>query len=140
MKRVRITSDAETLGGEPRFDGTRIPVAAVLSGLAGGWSVDECCRQWPALTPEHVSAALRHAASRSEQRDLRKALKALTASVRAALGELDAMMRAPESVGRSKKIAAISNALEMANDRARFFALGEDWRKEARRARKAGAR
>lgn len=75
-----------------------------------------------------------------EAGDLRKALKTLTTEVRAACEQLDEVMLLPESQARGRAIAAITNGLEMANDRARYFALGEDWRKEARRARKAGAR
>lgn len=73
-------------------------------------------------------------AAETEARNLRRALKSLTADVRAALRALDDVMRQPESEGRGKAIAAISNALEMSNDRARYFALGEDYRKDARRA------
>jgi len=44
-------------------------------------------------------------------------------------------MRQPESYGRGRLIAQVSNALEMANDHARYFGLGVDWRREVKAKR-----
>ena len=60
----------------------------------------------------------------------RAALVGLTNNVRAFLQLLDRTMKEKESNERGKKIAALSNELEMANDRVRFFTLDVDWRKK----------
>ncbi len=54
-----------------------------------------------------------------------RALKALTRDVRAFLLLLDGEMKKPSTVERGKKIAALSNALELANDKVRRFTLNE---------------
>ena len=64
------------------------------------------------------------------ERMVRKHLKELTERVMYELGEIDREMRQPQSPERGNRIAAISNRLEMANDRARYFGLGIDWRKD----------
>jgi len=57
-------------------------------------------------------------------RVLRKELRDLSDAVLSYLAVLDAVMREPESVERGRKIARLSNALELANDQARRFGLG----------------
>jgi hypothetical protein len=49
----------------------------------------------------------------------------LPRAVSLALAQIDAVMQAPESPARGKRIAAIVNALDLANDRALHFGLGE---------------
>ena len=61
---------------------------------------------------------------------MKKALKELTNSVLAYLSKLDEVMKEPEGNKRGKRVAVLSNALEMANDQARYFALGIDYRKD----------
>ena len=73
--------------------------------------------------------------AKREARKYKRALAALTAAVAQCVEELDATMREPESRGRGRKIAAVSNALEMANDTARYFGLGVDWRKDVKAKR-----
>lgn len=60
-----------------------------------------------------------------ESRKYRKALASLTSDVRAFLIELDYEMKKPSTNERGKRIAALSNALEMANDKVRRFVLDE---------------
>lgn len=64
-----------------------------------------------------------------QTKEFRDALVTLTQAVQRSLREIDVTMRLAESVERGKKIAAIANELEMANDRIRFFVLDVDWRK-----------
>ena len=74
-------------------------------------------------TVKSVAKALR--AERAETAKLRKALEDLTTGVRQAVKAIDAEMARPSTPERGKNIAGITNALEMANDRVRLFALGE---------------
>jgi hypothetical protein len=55
----------------------------------------------------------------------RKALKSLTADVATCLKALDLEMHKREGADRGKRVAQISNALEMQNDKIRFFVLNE---------------
>jgi uncharacterized protein (DUF433 family) len=51
--------DPEILGGEPCFNGTRVPLETVVDNLAGGHSVEEILEDYPSLTREHIDAVLR---------------------------------------------------------------------------------
>lgn len=64
-----------------------------------------------------------------EIRNLKKHLKELTTTVRRCIDALDAELQKPSSVERGSRIAAITNALELANDSARHFGLGEPLKK-----------
>lgn len=59
----RIVMDPQVQHGKPVIRGTRVPVARVLGGLAGGMSFDEVCREYD-LIPEDIRAAIRYARSR----------------------------------------------------------------------------
>jgi uncharacterized protein (DUF433 family) len=50
--------DPEILGGEPCFNGTRVPLETVVDNLAAGHSVEEILENYPSLTPEHIHAVL----------------------------------------------------------------------------------
>jgi uncharacterized protein (DUF433 family) len=50
--------DPEILGGEPCFNGTRVPLETVTDNLAGGHSPDEILESYPSLSLEHVRAVL----------------------------------------------------------------------------------
>jgi hypothetical protein len=65
-----------------------------------------------------------------EMINLRKHLKALTDNVLRHLVLLDEEMKKPESAERGKRLAQLANALEMANDSARYRGLGIDFRKD----------
>jgi uncharacterized protein (DUF433 family) len=51
--------DPEILGGEPCFNGTRIPLETVVDTPAAGISVGRILRNYRSLTQEHVDAVLR---------------------------------------------------------------------------------
>lgn len=53
--------------GKPCFKGTRITVYDVLEYMAGGTSEVELLEQFPALTSEHLRAALAFAAARERR-------------------------------------------------------------------------
>ena len=57
----RIAVDPEIQHGKPVIRGTRIPVARVLGGLAGGMTKEEIIREYE-ITEEDVLAALNYAA------------------------------------------------------------------------------
>lgn len=64
-------------------------------------------------------------AEKRKVRELTKHLRDLTATVKICLSSLDAEMAKPSSSERGGKIARISNALNLQNDIARRFGLGE---------------
>lgn len=73
------------------------------------------------------------AACKKQKRDMRNQrthLKALTDHVLRHLVWLDEEMRKPESPERGKRMAALANVLEIANDSARYHGLGIDFRKD----------
>ena len=57
-------------------------------------------------------------------RELRRHLKNLVMSVTGYLRQLDVAMKEPATVDRGRKIAQLSNALDMAKDEAAHFGLG----------------
>jgi len=64
--RQRIVSTAQVLGGKPRIDGTRIPVALILGYLAAGNTHDEIINEFPDLTPADIAACLNYARDLAE--------------------------------------------------------------------------
>jgi uncharacterized protein (DUF433 family) len=56
----RIVIDSQIQHGKPVVRGTRVPVARILGGMAGGMSVEEICREYD-LSPEDIRAALEYA-------------------------------------------------------------------------------
>lgn len=61
--RSRIVRDTNVLGGEPHVRGTRIPISAILDGLAEGLKPKDLMEHFPRLTAEDIQAALNYAAS-----------------------------------------------------------------------------
>jgi uncharacterized protein (DUF433 family) len=59
----RIAKDANVLSGEPYVRGTRIPVAAIMDGLAEGLTPEELIEHYPRLTLEDIRAALEYTAA-----------------------------------------------------------------------------
>ena len=53
--------------GKPCFKGTRITVYDVLEYLAGGMTESELLNDFPALSPQHIRAALAFAARRERR-------------------------------------------------------------------------
>jgi uncharacterized protein (DUF433 family) len=56
-----VASDPAIMFGKPVIAGTRIPVELIVEKLAAGETVEELLLDYPRLTPEAVSAALRFA-------------------------------------------------------------------------------
>lgn len=50
------------LQGKPVFKGTRLSVELVLKALGAGTSQEDLLREFPALKPDHIRAALLYAA------------------------------------------------------------------------------
>jgi uncharacterized protein (DUF433 family) len=63
-----ITSDVQIAHGKPVFSGTRIMVYLVLEMLASGESAESIIDSYPALTKEHIAAALSFASQTPEMR------------------------------------------------------------------------
>ena len=61
----RILIDPEIQHGKPVIRGTRVPVARIVGGLAGGMTKDEIMREYE-VTEEDIEAALSYAARMSE--------------------------------------------------------------------------
>ena len=57
----RIVIDPEILHGKPVIRGTRVPVARIVGGLAGGITEEEIMREYE-ITSEDIRAALDYAA------------------------------------------------------------------------------
>lgn len=135
MTTPRITSDPEILGGTPCFAGTRIPVSAVLSGLAHGWSWREVGRQWPGIEDEHIAAALRFAGQLAEVDPARLRGKLVEirrrcdAAEKAARTKVDEVQRAGPSIGRSLAQWAARDAERRATElAAKLDAIGKQHR------------
>ena len=58
----RISSDPNICAGKPCIRGTRIYIAIILDGLAGGMTPRELIDHYPSLTIEDIRAALAYAA------------------------------------------------------------------------------
>ena len=59
--RQLIVSTPDVLGGKPRINGTRIPVALILGYLAEGNTPDEIVYQFPDLQRDQITACLDYA-------------------------------------------------------------------------------
>jgi uncharacterized protein (DUF433 family) len=57
----RIIIDPEIQHGKPVIRGTRVPVARIIGGLAGGMTKDEVMREYQ-VTEQDIEAALSYAA------------------------------------------------------------------------------
>jgi len=66
---ARIVRDAQIVGGEPVFKGTRVTLKTVLASLAEGATTAEILADFPTLSEEDVRAAIVFAAA-SAQEDL----------------------------------------------------------------------
>ena len=64
--RLHIVSTPDVLGGKPRIDGTRIPVALILGYLAAGSTYDEIIVEFPDLTRDAIVACLDYARDLAE--------------------------------------------------------------------------
>ncbi len=66
----RITVQADQMGGVPCIRGLRIPVATVVTMVAGGMSRQEILAAYPDLEAEDIEQALRYAAEAVREREL----------------------------------------------------------------------
>lgn len=58
LERLPINIDPEIMSGTPVFQGTRVPVDALLNNLAAGVSLDEFLENFPTVTREQALAVL----------------------------------------------------------------------------------
>jgi uncharacterized protein (DUF433 family) len=54
----RITCSADIRGGEPCFEGTRVPLKALFDFLKVGASVDEFLENYPSINRESITSVL----------------------------------------------------------------------------------
>ena len=66
----RIVVSRDICHGKPCFAGTRVMLSVVLDSLAEGSSRDEILKDYPALKPEDIQAALAYAAELAREEDL----------------------------------------------------------------------
>ncbi len=64
----RIIIDPKIQHGKPVIRGTRVPVARIVGGLAGGMTFEEVAKQYD-ITPEDIRAALKFAEELVEQEE-----------------------------------------------------------------------
>jgi uncharacterized protein (DUF433 family) len=57
---TRIVRDKSIMHGQPIIKGTRIPVSLIFDYLADGYTVKDILDQFPHLTPEDITEALRY--------------------------------------------------------------------------------
>lgn len=62
-----------------------------------------------------------------------KSLRALVENVQTVIRWLDAEMVKPSDVNRGRRVAKVTNALEMEIDKIRYFTLGVDYRTDNKR-------
>ena len=74
MERLeRITQNPGVMGGKPCIRGMRVTVGMLVGQIAGGRSIEALLADYPYLEREDIVQALRYAAWRSEERELRLA-------------------------------------------------------------------
>jgi len=64
----RIIIDPEIQHGKPVIRGTRVPVARIIGGLAGGMTIEEIIREYE-VSEEDIRAALTYASELIEQEE-----------------------------------------------------------------------
>ena len=68
--RTHLVHDPAVCHGQLTAKGTRIPVTVILDSLAEGDTRAELFAAYPALTPDHVDAALSYAAELAREEQL----------------------------------------------------------------------
>ena len=68
MKFLRITVEANKMGGVPCIRGLRVPVATVVAMVADGMTEREILEAYPYLEAEDIKEALRYAAEAVRER------------------------------------------------------------------------
>ena len=59
VERLPISIDPEVMSGTPVFEGTRVPVDALLNNLAAGVSLDEFLVNFPTVSRDQALAVLK---------------------------------------------------------------------------------
>ncbi len=59
VDRLPINIDPEIMSGMPVFEGTRVPVDALLNNLSAGVSLDEFLENFPTVSREQALAVLK---------------------------------------------------------------------------------
>lgn len=62
-----VVKSADMLGGEPRIEGTRMPVRQIAAMSAAGTPVEELVRDFPPLTPAQIHDAISYAYDHPEE-------------------------------------------------------------------------
>ncbi len=65
-----LASDPAVCGGQLCVRGTCVPVTSILDSLAEGVTREQILRNYPALAPEHIDAALSYAAELAHEAGL----------------------------------------------------------------------
>ena len=65
VDRLPINVDPEIMSGTPVFEGTRVPVDALLNNLAAGVSLDEFLENFPTVSREQALTILSFVESKS---------------------------------------------------------------------------
>ena len=58
IERLPIIIDPEVVSGTPVFEGTRVPVEALLENLSAGVSLDEFLENFPSVSREQALSVL----------------------------------------------------------------------------------
>ena len=69
----RITQQPDVMGGKACIRGMRVTVGMVLSQIGAGHSVEEVLADFPYLEREDIMQAIRYAAWRAEEREVKLA-------------------------------------------------------------------
>lgn len=67
----RITQEPEIMGGKACIRGMRVTVSMVVGQIGAGHSVENVLADYPYLEREDIMQALRYAAWRAEEREVR---------------------------------------------------------------------
>lgn len=69
----RITMRPDQMGGRPCIRDMRVTVGMIVGQIAAGQTIDELLGDYPYLEREDISQALRYAAWRAEEREIKLA-------------------------------------------------------------------
>jgi uncharacterized protein (DUF433 family) len=69
----RITMRPDQMGGRPCIRDMRVTVGMIVGQIAAGQTIDELLEDYPYLEREDISQALRYAAWRAEEREIKLA-------------------------------------------------------------------
>ncbi len=69
----RITQQPDVMGGKACIRGMRVTVAMVLNQIGAGHSVEDVLADYPYLEREDIMQAIRYAAWRAEEREVKLA-------------------------------------------------------------------